>query len=106
MADDLNPYESPPPVGEYTPPANPPPRELGKFVLLGIVILCGLVSFYPWLAAIFAAVSAPVFLRHAVTAHRFDQTGTPQAIARKGAVAFGMLGMAISIFAASAGAFL
>jgi hypothetical protein len=106
MVDHLNPYESPLPVGEYKPPAKPPQREAWKFVLLGIAILGGLFSFYPRVAIILTVVSAPVFLRYAVRASVVDPVGTPQNISRKAATAVGLFGMAVSIIAASAGAFL
>ena len=108
MADQPNPYESPRTESRMELPIAAPmlqERDGWKFVVLGIAILGGLVSFVPWLAVIFAVVSAPVFIRYALL-RRQAASGKATDPGTIVAAMTGMVGLSFAIAAASAGAFL
>lgn len=108
MDDQPNPYESPRTESRLEEPPellHPYPGDGWKFVLLGVAILCGLVSFLPWLAAILAFISAPVFVRYFVL-KRQAAGGVPPTAGSVVAGMTGAVGLAFGIVAASAGAFL
>ena len=109
-----NPYESPrgmsdEPREEMSEYIELPPqqiRERWKFILLGVSLLLGLISYVPWLAVIFAIFSAPVFLRSHLRARRAASSGNLWRLKTHGTGVAGTIGLAVSILAASAGAFL
>jgi hypothetical protein len=108
MDDQPNPYESPKTESRAERPAELPraqPSDGWKFGLLGIAIVFGFVSFYPWLAAIFSILSAPVFIRYFLMRQRsaLDAPPSPDTIF---AGISGAVGLALGIAAASMGAFL
>jgi hypothetical protein len=105
MDDQPNPYE--PPQEECPPapmPYAPVQNDGWKFVVLGIVILCGLASYMPGFAFLFAVLSSPVFIRYAIQVQR-RKTGW---IPHYSAIAefLGGAGLVLGILAALAGAFL
>jgi hypothetical protein len=108
MDDQPNPYESPRTESRLVEPPEPPqphPSDGWKFILLGVTILCGFASFFPWLAAILAFISAPVFVRYFVL-KRQSAGGVSPAPGTIVAGMTGAVGLGFGIVAASAGAFL
>lgn len=108
MDDQPNPYESPRTESRLEEAPRAPTLQTGdgwKFVALGVAILCGLVSFVPWLAAIIAVLSAPVFIRYFVLRRQAAGEPGPSAGTIISGVT-GSIGLAMGIVAASAGSFL
>ncbi len=105
MDDQPNPYK--PPLNEC-PPANlpyaPVQNDGWKFVLLGIVILCGLASYVPGIALIIVVLSSPVFIRYALQVQRRKTAWIPDYSAAAELV--GGAGLVLGILAALAGTFL
>jgi hypothetical protein len=108
MDDQPNPYESPRTESPMELPAEATgahPRDGWKFVLLGIAIAFGFVSFFPWAAAILAFLSAPVFIRFFVLRQK-SADGARLAPDTVFAGVSGAVGLTLGIIAASLGAFL
>ena len=74
-------------------------------VLLAGAIACGLVSFFPWSAAILAAISSPIFIRYYVLRRQVAGGDSPA----PGTIIAGLtgaIGLGLGIMAAAAGTLL
>jgi len=106
VAPSENPYESPR-VPEAVEPhgAERSVRHGWKFVLLGIAIAAGLVSFAPWLAVVLGLLSGPVFLRYFAFGWKRPDANRWERATSRAAGAAGAIGFGLSVLAAASGAF-
>jgi uncharacterized membrane protein YfcA len=107
MDDQPNPYESPKIEATKTTVGDTPALSKAddwKFALLAGAILLGVLSIFPWLGAIFAAASSPIFLRYFQLRRNTSEHDQAEP-SRWIALATGTMGLGIGIAAASAGAF-
>lgn len=102
----FNPYESPRVPAEPIERPAKVNREGWKITLLVIAVLLGFISVVPWLAAIFAFLSAPIFLRFYLTESRMPPSMRGSPWVAQGAGVFGSIFLVGNILAAAAGAFL
>jgi hypothetical protein len=102
MDEQPNPYE-PPQVPAHSD-VTPAKSDVWKFAILLVVMLAGVVSVVPWLAAILLVLSTPIYVRLWTERHKADaEKHGPSAQAIS---ALATTGLTLGIVAAAFGAFL